>query len=169
MSNNPRVAKTTLHEYLDYLQDAFLLQAIHIYTQSERKRMVNPIKPYAIDTGLAAAFSMMREPEISHLLENCIFVELCRRNAQVTYLVTESGHEVDFVAEYPDGTIEVIQVSTDLSDPLTRQREYRSLSDLGSALPKVSCLLLNLSDEDTVGLGDLTVSIMPAWKWLLGN
>jgi hypothetical protein len=168
-SQGIRVAKTTLHEYLDYLQDAFLLHTIHIYTQSERKRMVNPIKPYVIDTGLAAAFSMMREPEIGHLLENCILVELYRRNAKVTYLTTESGFEVDFVAQYPDGSVEVIQISTDLSDPLTRQREYRALSDTGAAWPDARFLIINLTDEDTVDLGDLTVSIRPAWKWLLGD
>jgi predicted AAA+ superfamily ATPase len=131
--------------------------------------MVNPTKPYVVDTGLAAAFSLMREPEIGHLLENCILVELYRRNARVTYLTTESGFEVDFVAQYPDGSVEVIQVSTDLSDPLTRQREYRALSDTGSAWPDARFLIINLGDEETVDLGDLTVIIMPAWKWLLGN
>ena len=166
-SQGIRVAKTTLHEYLDYLQDAFLLHTIHIYTQSERKRMVNPVKPYAIDTGLAASFSMVREPEIGHLLENCIFVELCRRNAQVSYLVTESGFEIDFVAQYPDGSVEVIQVSKDLSDPATRQREYRALSDMGSALPEARFLVINLSEEYTVNLAKLTVKAVPAWKWLL--
>ncbi len=78
------------------------MRTIHIYTQSERKRMVNPIKPYVIDTVLAASFSLAREPEVGHLLENCIFMELCRRDARVTYFTTQSGYEVDFVAEYPD-------------------------------------------------------------------
>lgn len=168
-SQGIRVAKTTLHEYLDHLQDAFLLHKIHIYTQSERKRMVNPIKPYIIDTGLAAAFSMMREPEIGHLLENCVLVELCRRNARVTYLTTESGYKIDFVAEYPDGSVEVIQVSTDLSDPLTRRREYRALRETSTAFPEADFLLINLSDEDTADLDTMTAGITPAWKWLLGN
>jgi len=166
-SQGIRVAKTTLHEYLDYLQDAFLLRTIHIHTRSERKRMVNPIKPYVIDTGLAAAFSLMPEPEIGHLLENCILLELHRRAARVTYLITDSGFEVDFVAQYPDGSVEVIQVSSDLSDPLTRQREYRALSDISSTWPNAHFLIINLSDEDTVNLEDLTIRITPAWKWLL--
>ena len=70
------------------------------------------------------------------VLENCILVELYRRHARVTYLTTESGFEVDFVAQYPDGSVEVIQVSADLSDPETREREYRALSDTGSAWPQ---------------------------------
>lgn len=162
-----RVAKTTLHEYLGHLQDAFLLKTIHIYAQSERKQMVNPVKPYVIDTGLATAFSMAREPEVGHLLENCVFVELCRRNARVNYLVAESGHEIDFVAEYPDGALEVIQVSADLSDPSTREREYRALYESVSAWPEARFLLINLSEESTVRLGNVTVNLQPAWKWLL--
>ena len=162
-----RVAKTTLHEYLGYLQDAFLLKTIHIYAQSERKQMVNPVKPYVIDTGLATAFSMVREPAVGHLLENCVFVELCRRNARVSYLVTESGYEIDFVAEYPDGTVELIQVTSDLSDPSTREREYRALHESACAWPEASFLLINSSEESAVRLGNVTVNLKPAWKWLL--
>ncbi len=75
--------------------------------------MVNPIKPYVIDTGLAVSYSLMVEPDIGHLLENCVFMELCRQHTRVTYLKTASGYEVDFVAEGQDGTIEAIQVSAD--------------------------------------------------------
>ena len=166
-SQGIRVAKNTLHEYLEYLQDAFLLHTIHIYTQSERKRMVNPIKSYVIDTGLAAAFSLMHEPEMGHLLENCVLLELRRRNARTTYHITGSGFEVDFIAQYLDGSVEVIQVSSDLSDPSTRQREYRALSDLGSTWPNARFLLINLSDEYTFDAGNLTINITPVWKWLL--
>ncbi len=111
----------------------------------------------------------MREPEIGHLLENCILVELYRRNARVTYLTADSGFEVDFVAQYPDGSVEVIQVSADLSNPLTRQREYRALSDTGAAWNEASYLIINLSEEGRVDIGDLTISIRPAWKWLRGD
>ena len=168
-SQGLKVAKTTLHDYLDHLQDVFLLHAVHIYTQSERKRMVNPIKPYAVDTGLAASFSLMREPEIGHLLENCIFMELCRRSARVTYLNTPSGFEVDFVAEYPDGSLQVIQVSADISDSLTREREWRALRDASSVLPDAHFILINLVEEAEINLDNITVSIIPAWKWLLNK
>ncbi|OEU48654.1 MAG: hypothetical protein BA861_08275 [Desulfobacterales bacterium S3730MH5] len=166
-SQGIRVAKTTLHEYLDYLQDVFLVRTIHIYTQSERKRMVNPIKPYVIDTGLAASCSLMREPDIGHLLENCVFMELCRRHARITYLNTRSGYEVDFVAEGQDGTVEAIQVSADISDPVTRERECRALYEAGSAIPDAHLLLINISEESTIETETGTIRIMPAWKWLL--
>jgi len=166
-SEGLKVAKTTLHDYLDHLQDVFLVRTIHIHTESERKRMVNPVKPYVIDTGLAVSFSLMREPDTGHLLENCVFMELCRRNAQVTYLNTASGYEVDFVAEFPDGAVQVIQVSADISNPATRERECRALAEVGLDFSDAQHLLVNVSEEATVHLDNITVDVIPAWKWLL--
>lgn len=168
-SQGIKVAKTTLHEYLDHLRDAFLLQTIPIYAKSERKRMVNPVKCYVIDSGLAAAFSLSREPEFGHLLENCIFMELCRRNAKTSYLITESGYEVDFAARYPDGTIEIIQVSADISNPETREREIRSLLEAGQTITDANLVLLTISEEEIIDHDVTSIHIVPAWKWLLGD
>ncbi|MFH2220180.1 MAG: ATP-binding protein [Pseudomonadota bacterium] len=162
-----KVAKTTLHDYLGYLQDVFLLRTIPLYTRSERKRMVNPVKPYVIDTGLGASFVLSREPDIGHLLENCVFMELCRRRARTAYLLTLSGYEVDFFSEYPDGTCQAIQVAADISNPITREREYRALNEISPTLPDASFQLINLSEEAFVDAGGANVHIIPAWKWLL--
>ena len=161
------MAKTTLHEYLDHLQDAFLLHTIPIFTDSERKRMVNPVKPYIIDTGLVASFTLSRDQDLGHPLENSVFMELCRRNAQVTYLMTPSGFEVDFFVEYPDGIRQAIQVSADVSDPITRDRECRALIESRSIVPDADLLLINLSEEATIEKNGVTLELVPAWKWLL--
>jgi len=166
-SQGMKVAKTTLYEYLGHIQDVFLLRTIHIYTQSERKKMVNPIKPYVIDTALAASFSLSREPEVGHLLENCIFMELCRREAMVTYFTTQSGYEVDFVAEYPDKSMDIIQVSADVSNRVTRDRECRALEEASFSLPNARFILINLREEAELDVGNVRVNIIPAWKWLL--
>ncbi len=47
--------KNTLHAYLAHLEDAFLVRAVPIATDSERRRMVNPRKAYPIDPGLIPA------------------------------------------------------------------------------------------------------------------
>ncbi|MBL7176663.1 MAG: ATP-binding protein [Desulfobacteraceae bacterium] len=162
-----KVAKTTLHEYISHLQDAFLLHTIPIYTDSERKRMVNPIKPYIIDTGLVASFLSSRDPDLGHLLENSILMELCRRNARVNYLITPSGFEVDFLAEYPDGIRQAIQVAADISDPITRDRECRAFIESRSIVPDAEFLLINLSEEDVITINGVSIKLIPAWKWLL--
>lgn len=94
--------------------------------------MVNPVKVYATDTGLADAFSMSRNPDIGRLLENCIYMDLCRRGCQVSYIVTSSGFEVDFLAEHLDGRQQAIQVAADISNAETLERGPAPWSRLGA-------------------------------------
>ena len=104
-----------------------------------------------------------------HLLENCIFMELCRRNAKVTYFTTPSGFEVDFFVEYPDGNLQAIQVAADVSDLMTRQRECRALSEVSVTVPDAELVLINLSEESTIKLNSDLIRMIPAWKWLLSR
>ena len=165
-SQGIKVSKTSLYEYLDYLQDSFLIHSINIFTESERKRMVNPIKNYVIDTGLANAFAMKQNINTGHLLENAVFMELCRRNSKISYLNTRSGFEIDFIAEYPDGSVEAIQVSADISDPKTRERELRPFFEINKILPDAKCTLINLSEENIIETDNIKINVIPAWKFL---
>ncbi len=166
-SQGLKVAKTTLHEYLGHLPDAFFLHTVPIHTESERKRMVNPVKPYIIDTGLLASFMLNTDQDLGHLLENSVFLELCRRYAQLSYMMTASGFEVDFFAEYRDGARHAIQVAADVSDPITRERECRALVEAHSDAPDAKLFLINLSEEATIEINGVTIQMVPAWKWLL--
>lgn len=166
-SQGIKVGKTTLHEYLGYLQDAFLIKTIHIKAASERKRMVNPIKPYLVDTAIISAYSTKREPDVGRLLENCVFTELCRRNAKISYYITTSGYEVDFLVECSDGSMQLIQVSADISNAKTRNKEIRALFEAAHDFPDASLLLINLSEESEFDQKGHVVTIIPAWKWFI--
>jgi hypothetical protein len=105
--------------------------------------MVNPVKVYATDTGLADAFAMSRNPDIGRLFENCIYMGLCRRGCQVSYIVTSSGFEVDFLAEYHlDGHQQAIKVAADISSAETLERETRALIEAGRTVKGAESLLL---------------------------
>jgi hypothetical protein len=166
-SNGIKISKTTLHEYLSYIADTFLIQTITIYSQSERRKMVNPSKSYIIDMGLADAFLMLKESNIGRHLENCIFIELCRRKAQIEYFLSRSGYEVDFIVTYNDKTMEAIQVSADISTKKTFERECRSLHEVKSVLDDIKLILITLSEENIIQYQGSTIFIVPAWKWLL--
>lgn len=163
-----KIAKTTLHEYLDHLNDVFLVHPMSLHAKSERKRLVNPIKPYVIDTGLVAAFCIPRQMDVGNLLENCIFVELCRSGAEVSYLKTPSGHEVDFFVETIDGRRQAIQVCADLSQQATRERECRSLREVNAHHPDNELYIITLDEAHEIDIGDAAIHVVPAWKWLLG-
>jgi len=166
-SQGIKVSKNTLHQYIEYLKDAFLAHTIPIYTQSERKRMVNPQKIYITDTGLCAAYFLMERPNTGRLLENCIFIELVRRNAQIFYLKTPSGYEIDFAAYFPDRSVYAIQVAADIDDPETYEREIRALCEASKKLPQATLMLITLREDAIIHRDNLMIRIIPAWKWLL--
>jgi hypothetical protein len=168
-SQGIKVAKTTVHEYIDHLRDAFMIHKVSIKAESERRRMVNPVKVYACDCGLMDAYSLSRDPDLGRLLENCIYMELCRRGCRVSYIVTSSGYEIDFFVEYLDGRRQVIQVAADISRPETRERELRALGEAGRENKGAELLLVNLSEEANVTRDGFDMQIVPAWRWILDH
>jgi predicted AAA+ superfamily ATPase len=127
-SQGVRVAKNTLHDYLEYVEDAFLAFLVPIHTESMRKRHVNPRKVYAVDPGLVRAFSLRTE-NLGPRFENLVYNDLRRRGCEITYHMTRSGYEVDFVARYPDGREALYQVTVDPTDEKTGHREERALEE----------------------------------------
>lgn len=165
-SQGTPIAKDTLHSYLGYLEDAFLVRLVSLATDSERRRMVNPRKVYPIDPALIPLFDRSGKPNIGHALETCVMLELERRGAEVGYVHTESGYEVDFFARYSSGREELIQVCASLDDPATRERETRALLDAARQHPQASLHLISL---DIPAAFDMPrgIAVHAAWDWLL--
>lgn len=138
------VAKDTLHGFLGHLEDAFLVRVVSLATDSERRRMVNPRKVYPIDPGLIPVFDRSGKSNLGHALETCVLIELDRRGAEVGYVRTPGGSEVDFLARYPAGGEELIQVCASLDDPATRERELRALAEAAALHPRASRSLIAL-------------------------
>lgn len=138
------VAKDTLHGFLGHLEDAFLVRVVSLATDSERRRMVNPRKVYPIDPGLIPVFDRSGKSNLGHALETCVLIELDRRGAEVGYVRTPGGSEVDFLARYPAGGEELIQVCASLDDPAARERELRALAEAAALHPRASRSLIAL-------------------------
>jgi predicted AAA+ superfamily ATPase len=166
-SQGMRVGKDSLHEYLAYLEDSFLLFTLAISSPSARVRQVNPRKCYPVDPALSAALSFRASGDLGHLLETVVYLELRRRGKSLAYVVTSSGYEIDFLAEDPAGGRELIQVCADLEDPATRQRELRALEEGMAEARCERASLVTLQEEGSVDLAGGTLRIVPAWRWLL--
>lgn len=161
------VAKDALHEYLAHLEDAFFFFTVPIDSKSERRRAVHPRKVYLVDPSLAqvACFDVMTTMR-GHLLENAVYLELRRRGAVVTYQVSERGSEVDFVARYPDGSVDLVQVCAQLDSPETLRREVAGLEDLAPSYLGARLTMVTMSEENTFAIGRRTCTMIPAWRFL---
>ena len=123
------ISREHLAELVDHLESAFLIRTLAVVGGSLRRRMTLPRKVYPIDPGLLPLYALDGRRNQGHALETVVLLELLRRGAEVGYLRTAEGFEVDFHARFPDGRRELIQVCADLSDGRTRERELRALQE----------------------------------------
>jgi hypothetical protein len=134
------VAKGTIHEFLAYVEDAFLAFLVPIAADSIRKRQVNPRKVYAVDPGLVRVFTFQTENR-GALFENLLHCDLRRFGCELAYHLTRSGREVDFVATFPDGRRRLYQAAFDVSEASTLRREELALEEAKQELGLEGCLV----------------------------
>jgi len=166
-SQGHNVAKDTVHALLDYLIDAFVIAAVPVATDSERRRNTNPRKVYPADPGLIDAFDTSGRSNTGHALETAVYNELSRRGADVTYVKTNDGFEVDFLARHPDGRQELIQVCADATDATTWQRETRALDAAHAEHPRADRTVIVLDAAAARALKHPKTRMLPAHQWLL--
>jgi hypothetical protein len=161
------VSKDSLHAFLAYFEDAFLIRTTSLLSASERQRMVNPRKAYPIDPGLIAIYERVGRDNLGHALETAVFIELLRRGFEVHYFRTAEGNEVDFHAVDPAGKAQLIQVCANASDPATLQREVRSLVEARARHPEMRILLILLDPLPPGTSVPESVELIPAIPWFL--
>ncbi len=127
-----------------------------------------------IDVVVSGSSAEMLSSEIASSLrgravETVVLLELLRQGAEVGYLRTSDGFEVDFHARFPDGRRELIQVCADLSDSATRRRELRALQQalvepIGAG---AQARVISLDRGQPTGEWPETVIWSSALEWLL--
>lgn len=104
------LSDSTIKQYIEYLEDAYIISAANRYDVKGRKYIGSPLKYYFVDQGLRNARLGFRQVEEPHIMENIIYNELRGRGYLVDVGVvsvrnrTDAGKqerknlEIDFVA-----------------------------------------------------------------------
>lgn len=172
-------SRETLSNLLRYYEEAYLVFSLGDLNRSLADNPRSSSKVYAVDPGMFASFSRAATREEGQRLETAVFNKLRRiaptvRSGSLARLTFEhegSAHEVDFVMgdALLGDVYGLVQVSVDLANPKTRLRE---ISALESAMEKHGIdesTIVTMDTEETVHVDSGTVSVVPAWKWLLDN
>lgn len=163
------VGKDSVYALLAHVIDSYLVSTVSLHTASERQRNSNPRKVYPADPGLIHAFDVSGRANLGHALETAVFNELQRRGAQVDYVKTADGLEVDFHVRYRDGGRELLQVCADPAAEQTRERELRALGSAMKEAPKLPAALLVQTQEQALALAGNSFSAWPAYEWMLSG
>ena len=161
------MGKDTLHDYLAYLEDAFLLRTVAMHSTSERQRMVNPRKAYPVDPGLIMLFERSGRTHHGRALETAVMLQLERLGWEVSYLRSRQEWEVDFFAHRSGDSPLLVQVCLDSEGEHAWEREVRALRAALEVHPEARAFLVTLdATPPTRALPD-GVTWVPASGWLL--
>ena len=92
---NMTISPNTIKDYLEYLEDAYLIRKSLRYDVKGKKYINTPSKYYFTDLGLRNARLNFRQQEENHIMENIIYNELCIRGYSIDVGVVEINEKQD--------------------------------------------------------------------------
>lgn len=154
-----KISVDTVIDYMGYLQESWLILSYENIAAKLIDKESNR-KYYFIDNGILNLFLL--DPATS-LLENQVAIRLRQKYGSQVYFYNKNV-KVDFVV-YDEGI--AIQVSYSLSDPETEKREVDALLKLNKVLPMRKLMIICKDEERDITVNDVTIQVIPVWKWLL--
>ena len=134
----------TIYNYLGYLQDAFMIEKAKRFDVRGKRFIETPQKYYFTDMGIRNSFLDFRQSEeISHTMENVIYMELKKRgyNVDVGTVEIREGNtkkqlEIDFVANKGNNKI-YIQSALEMQTKEKVMQEQKSLINVNDFFKKI--------------------------------
>lgn len=163
------VSANTIRQYIEYLEDAFIINKANRYDVKGRKYIGTPLKYYFEDVGLRNARLGFRQVEETHIMENVIYNELRSRGYSVDVGVVEKRVrneegkeeriylEIDFIANLGSKRY-YIQSAFSMPTEKKRMQEKASLINIGDSFKKIIIVkdVINVTRDET---GITTMSI----------
>nr|WP_289620881.1 ATP-binding protein [Bacteroides intestinalis] len=156
---------TTVKNYLEYIENTYLLFSLSKLDYSVKAQLRNPKKVYAIDNALVSRLGFHFSGEEGRLLENMVYIELRRRGGEIFYHNSGSA-ECDFVVRDGFRVVQAIQACYLLGSSDTREREIRGIQDAMDTYQLLEGTIITNTHEEELKYGDKMIHILPAWKWL---
>ena len=160
----------TTHNYISYLEKAYLVGEVRKYSFKSAERIVNA-KIYPVDVAL-----MDRRPNafagenLGWRLETIVYLELRRRYASEGYDIyyyEDRTSEADFLVCKGRHVENIVQVCYDISATKVRGRELRGAQNASSATGCRNLTLVTYDDRESTFTPDGTpIEIVPAHEWL---
>jgi len=127
----------TIIKYLNYLEEAYVINKIKPYSFKTKTELVYYFKVYNEDVSFNSLRCLNNRYDLSHNMENIIYNELVYRDYNLKVLnKEEDDREIDFIAQ-KDGKEYYIQVAYSVQDEKTYEREFGAFANLDNVNKKI--------------------------------
>lgn len=156
----------TIKNYLEYIQQTYLISQLFRYDPSVKKQMMSPKKIYFVDNAIVKRIGFNATENNGVFLENLVFIELKRRGWDVYYYADKK--ECDFVVRKGLHISDAYQVTLKMDSPQTREREIAGVREAMQAYSLSKGYILTFEGKETINFDDGTiVEVVPVWEWIL--
>lgn len=129
------VSSNTVDNYTDALCATYLIDRVHRYDIRGKRIFEQQDKFYFEDIGLRNYLCLSKSNiDIEKVLENAVYLRL-RKDGFEVFVGQINGKEIDFVALRGDEKV-YVQVSLNVSNPDTYEREFGNLRQIRDNYPK---------------------------------
>jgi len=134
--DNQSLHNTTVEKYIEYLVGSFVFYCVNRFDIKGKKQLATLEKYYLVDLGLLNVLvGRDRTADRGHILENIVYLELLRRGYKIWTGTLRNG-EIDFTVKNRNGETEYYQVSWEISNTETEEREFAPLETVRDNYPK---------------------------------
>ena len=133
-SEHRSIDEETVYSYLEKLEKAFLLHRCSRYDLKGKELLKTQEKFYLADPALLYSVLGYDPNTVAAMLENVVYLELCRRGYTVNIGKTPNG-EIDFVATRQNDKL-YVQVTEKIVEESTEHREFDRLLEIRDNYPK---------------------------------
>jgi len=164
----------TAAKYLGYLEEAFLIFSVPLFSYKVSEQRKASKKIYCYDNGYFQAKAFKFSSNFGKLFENAVAIDLKRREFEgelkLFYYRNQKMEEIDFVVQQEMQITFLIQVCYSISEPKVKEREVRSLLKAGAEFQCKRMIVVTNDYEQTEShswfgkTGE--IEFIPLWKWL---
>ncbi len=166
------ISVDTVREYIGYFESAFLVKPMEKWTTSYTEKVYTAKKIYLLDTGFKTLVT--GKGDLGAKAENAVFLHFLRENEICGYFAKHQK-EVDFVlgsVERPSPVeVKYLPAGRHGDSELDWQsRKFSGIKMFLKEFPKTEeAIIVSKSGQDEFRENQVSIKIIPLWKFLLGQ
>lgn len=132
---HPECSVNTILKYIGYLEEAYIIESVKLYSTKTKKELSYYAKVYNEDVCFNSLRCLNNRFDLTHNLENIVYNELVYMGYEL-YVFNNNGKEIDFLAT--KGNLQYyVQVAYSIAEEKAYNREFGAFANIDGLSQKI--------------------------------